>query len=163
MKHINSFIQNQLRDLSVFHVLTMVVALVENLLALGPRLELKSYSSLSVIEYKSLQIFLIDELKYIYLFAPGFSCGTRDPQLHHGGGVWLPKWGIEPRPPALGVQSLSHWATREMSSKCWIMRLSFWTKRLSPVPFLNFEEVLQEGTQFWLHVGNYFFNFLLLL
>ena len=53
----------------VFHVLKMVVALVEKLLALGPRFELKSYSSLSVnSEYKSLEKFLIDELKYIYLF-----------------------------------------------------------------------------------------------
>lgn len=37
----------------------MVVALVENLLDLGSRLELKSYPSLSVIEYKSLENFLL--------------------------------------------------------------------------------------------------------
>ena len=35
-----------------------------------------------------------------------FSCGLWD----------LVSWpGLEPRPPALGVQSLSHWTTREVT------------------------------------------------
>ena len=42
---------------------------------------------------------------FIYLAAPGLSCSTWD----------LVSWpGIEPRPFALGVQSLSHWTTREV-------------------------------------------------
>ena len=41
---------------------------------------------------------------FIYLASPGLSCGMRD----------LVPWpGMEPRPPALGAQSLSHCATRE--------------------------------------------------
>ena len=44
-------------------------------------------------------------LSFIYLAAPGLSCSTWD----------LVSWpGIEPRPSALGVQSLSHWTTREV-------------------------------------------------
>ena len=43
--------------------------------------------------------------KKIYLTVPGLSCGMWD----------LVPWpGIEPRPPALGVWSLSHWTTREV-------------------------------------------------
>ena len=37
----------------------------------------------------------------------GFTCGMWDP---------APWSGIEPRPPALGAQSLSHWTTREVPS-----------------------------------------------
>ena len=42
---------------------------------------------------------------FIYLAALGLS-----------GDMWDPvSWpGIEPRPPALGVQSLTHWSTREI-------------------------------------------------
>ena len=41
----------------------------------------------------------------IYLAALSLSCGRWD----------LGPWpGIEPRPPVLGVQSLSHWTTREV-------------------------------------------------
>ena len=32
-------------------------------------------------------------------------------------GIWFPEGGIEPRPLALTVQSLSHWATREMPER----------------------------------------------
>ena len=42
---------------------------------------------------------------FIYLAAPGLSCGTWDP---------VPRPGIEPRPPALGERSPSHWTTREV-------------------------------------------------
>ena len=35
-----------------------------------------------------------------------FSCGMCDP---------VPWWGIEPGPPALRAQSLSHWTIREVS------------------------------------------------
>ena len=42
---------------------------------------------------------------FIYLAEPSLSCGMRD--LVSGP-------GIEPGPPALGVQSLSHWATKEI-------------------------------------------------
>ena len=36
-------------------------------------------------------------------------------------GTWdlVPLSGIEPRPPALGSRSLSHWATREVLPFCW--------------------------------------------
>ena len=44
---------------------------------------------------------------FIYLAAPGLNCTMGD----------LVPWpGIEPRPPALGVQSLNHWTTREVSA-----------------------------------------------
>ena len=43
--------------------------------------------------------------KKIYLAALGLSCGMWD---------LVPWWGIEPRPPALEAQSLSHWTTREV-------------------------------------------------
>ena len=79
----------------------MVVALVENLLDLGTTVELKSYPSLSVIEYKFLENFLLQLMNlniFIYLFPPGLSCGTRDLQLHHGGGIWLPEGGLNPGP-----------------------------------------------------------------
>ena len=42
---------------------------------------------------------------FIYLTAPDLSCGMWD---------LAPCPGIEPRPPALGAQSLSHWTTREV-------------------------------------------------
>ena len=56
---------------------------------------------------------------FIYLAVPGLSCGMRD----------LVPWpGIKPGPPALGAQSLSHWATREVPRSylfiyfwlCWV-------------------------------------------
>ena len=50
--------------------------------------------------------------KIIYLAVPGLGCAmwTLSDGMQH-----LVPWpGIEPRPPALGAQSLSHWATREV-------------------------------------------------
>ena len=41
----------------------------------------------------------------IYLAAQGLCCSMWD---------LVPQPGIQPRPPALGVQSLSHWTTREV-------------------------------------------------
>ena len=47
---------------------------------------------------------------FIYLAASGLSCDTRD----------LVTWpGIKPGPPAVGVRSLSHWTTREVS--LWVL------------------------------------------
>ena len=89
----------------------MVVELVENLLDLGSRLELKSYPSLSVIEYKSLENFLLQLMNlniFIYLFALGLSCSTRDLQLHHGGGIWFPEVGLKPGP--------LHWEYRVLAT-----------------------------------------------
>ena len=42
---------------------------------------------------------------FIYLAAPGLRCG-----------MWglVPQPEIEPRPPALGVQSLSRWIAKEV-------------------------------------------------
>ena len=46
-------------------------------------------------------------LTFIYLAAPGLSCSMWD----------LVPWpGMEPKLPALGVQSLSHWTIREVPS-----------------------------------------------
>ena len=42
---------------------------------------------------------------FIHLAVPGFHCSMQD----------LVPWPVtEPRPPALGAQSLSHWTTREL-------------------------------------------------
>ena len=41
---------------------------------------------------------------FIYLAATGLSCGMW---------VLVPRPGIEPEPPALGAQSLSHWTPME--------------------------------------------------
>ena len=63
-------------------------------------------------------------VKGIYLAVLGLSCGTRNlccSIFSHGMwtlgcGMWdlVPRPEIEPRPPALGAQSLSHWTTREV-------------------------------------------------
>ena len=45
-------------------------------------------------------------LFFFYLAAPGLSCSTRD---------LVPRPGIEPPRPALGVWSLSPWTTREIA------------------------------------------------
>ena len=50
---------------------------------------------------------LIEERVFLvaYLAVPGLCCGMWDQ---------VPLPGIEPRPPALGVWSLSHWTPREI-------------------------------------------------
>ena len=54
-----------------------------------------------------LQWFLSRISLFTYLAVPGFSCGIWTLSC----GTWnRVQWpGIEPRPPALGVQSLNHW------------------------------------------------------
>ena len=62
----------------------------------------------------------------VYLVVPGLSYGMWDLQslLQHTGffscSMWnLVPWpGIEPWPPALGVQRLSHWTTMEVLRQC---------------------------------------------
>ena len=68
----------------------------------------------------------------IYLAAPGLSCGMQDLHCHvqdllvAACGISscsmqdLVLWpGLEPRPPALGAWSLSHWTTREVPVCLW--------------------------------------------
>ena len=53
-------------------------------------------------------LFILFWLRRIFVVACGLlSCGTWD---------LVPQSGIEPRPPALGVWSLTHWTTREVST-----------------------------------------------
>ena len=57
----------------------------------------------------------------LLLASPGLSYGTQDLHSHMralSGDVQdlAPRAGIEPRPPALGAWSLSHWTTREVPS-----------------------------------------------
>ena len=51
---------------------------------------------------------------FVYLAAPGLSCGMR--ALHRSCSLWnLVSWrGIEPKPLVLGAWSLSHWTTRDI-------------------------------------------------
>ena len=76
-------------------------------------------------------IFYIYFYLYIYLAALGLSCGMWDLFFFFCLGMrtlscimcdLIPRPGIESRPPALGVRSLSHWAIREFpatSFKLW--------------------------------------------
>ena len=64
----------------------------------APRCPLKCYELLSSWNGVLFYLFL---LIYLLLAKP---CGRWD----------LPLPGIEPRPPALGAQSLNHWTTREV-------------------------------------------------
>ena len=76
-------------------------------------------------------LLIVHFVLFIYLAAPGLSCGILDLQcsLQHAGpliltcelfncGMWdLGPWsGIRLGPPALGVWSLSHWTTRVVPS-----------------------------------------------
>ena len=73
-------------------------------------MELSSLTKLEK-EWKFIIIFLIIFYLFIWLHrvlfgAHGiFCCSMRD---------LVPRPGIEPGPPALGAQSLSHWTTREV-------------------------------------------------
>ena len=66
----------------------------------------------------------------IYLAVLGLSCSTRDLRsfLQHARSFRCSMWdlvpwsGMEPGPPVLGAQSLSHWTTREVS-----VVLEFWS------------------------------------
>ena len=48
-----------------------------------------------------------------FLAAPGLSCSMQDLQWWHVGSI-VPCPGIKLEPPALGVQTLSPWTTREL-------------------------------------------------
>ena len=51
---------------------------------------------------------------FFFLAAQGLCCSMWDP---------VPQTGIQPRPPALGAQSLSHWTTREVPET-----VAFWRR-----------------------------------
>ena len=75
------------------------------------------------------------------------ACGT------FSWGMWdLVLWpGIEPRPPALGAQSLSHWTAREVPSLCFrhLMHISFLKiNRLFFRPVLGLQRNWNEITEF---------------
>ena len=55
--------------------------------------------------FKSISCLYLKNNLFIYLMVPGLSCSMCD---------LVPWSGVEPRPPALGVQSLSHWTTRKV-------------------------------------------------
>ena len=57
------------------------------------------------MRYIYIYILILKSFIYFNLAALGLSCCMQD---------LAPCPGIEPRPPALGVQSLSHWTTREV-------------------------------------------------
>ena len=78
-----------------------------------------------------LRIFFLVKVFIVYLFilaGPGLSCGTWD---------LLPWPGMEPRPPALGAQSLIHWTSREvpwlsfyicLHLVSWLKAWGFWVR-----------------------------------
>ena len=67
--------------------------------------KLFSFNIFAYIDTTDSSSFLYIYFLFIYLAAPGLSCGMGD----------LVPWpGIEPGPPALGAGSLSHWTTREV-------------------------------------------------
>ena len=83
----------------------------------------KSTTSLVACPHRDRYLFWVQSclsffLKYlfIYLAAPGLSCGMQA------------LTGIKPRPPALGMQSLNHWTTRDAPV------LSFLISLPSPAP-----------------------------
>ena len=65
-------------------------------------------------KYDKIQMTLTSKKIIIYLTVWGLSCNMQD----FPWGMWdLVFWpGVEPRPPALGPQSLSHWTTRGVPS-----------------------------------------------
>ena len=71
---------------------------------------------------------------YIYLAVPGPSWGTRD--LHCGTKTLISWPGIEPGPPALGAQTLSHWTAREVPAQIFNM-ISFLLCKLPPILLMN--------------------------
>ena len=93
---------------------------------LSPELLATNHSSFyfSVVFIKLKKFFKI--LKITYLAVPGLSCGSWDLLI-------VPCPGIEPKPPALGAQSLSHWTAKEVAQhnvvKCvvqWHLVYSRW-------------------------------------
>ena len=91
---------------------------------------------------------LIFLFKKIYLAVPGLSCGTRI--LHYSMQDLVPWPGVEPGLPALTMQSLDHWITREIPMELtfffflffsWslLSRLQRQTKKLSLNIYLSYE------------------------
>ena len=91
------------------------------------------------IYYFFLKIFIY---LFIYLAVPGLSCGTRDLRCRlqdllvaacmQDLALWS---GIEPGPPALGVQSLNHWTTREVLAMSYFWSSLPWSPNWRP-PYL---------------------------
>ena len=99
-------------------------------------------------EFCQMSLFLKNFFNIYLLAAPGLSCGTWDlccgiqtSQLLHADFLvaacgllvaacirdLVPQPGIESRPPALGTQSLTHWATREVPPiESLLLLLFFW-------------------------------------
>ena len=72
-------------------------------------------------------------LLHIYLAALGFSCSTQDLWSSAAGAIFsccmwdLAPWtGIKLRPPALGVQGLSHWTSREVPRRNVSLEISWY-------------------------------------
>ena len=66
--------------------------------------------------------------KSLHLVAPGLGCDMRDSLVaaHNSScrvQALILQAGIELRPPALGVQSLSHWTTKEVPAPVTFPRL----------------------------------------
>ena len=76
-------------------------------------------------EHVGIPSILFKNLKaFVYLAAPGLSCGM----WNHSCSMWdlVPWSGIDPRPPALGVWSLSNRTTREVPPVSSYLRSSPW-------------------------------------
>ena len=86
--------------------------------------------SLSSSLHRSLTFISFKKYMYlfIYLAAPGLGCGMWTLSCSR----WnlIPWLGIEPRPPALGAWSLSHWTTRE------VLKLHFSRSHVTVLPNL---------------------------
>ena len=67
------------------------------------------------LNFDAIDIFLIIIIIIIILF---FGRVAR--------GILVPQPGIEPVPPAVEVQSLNHWTTREVPHYCFFFFFNFW-------------------------------------
>ena len=90
--------------------------IIKNFLSKGSEMLVETHELLlSILEFLKNGLGFLLLLIFMYLTAPGLSCGMWD---------LVPCPGIKPEFPALGVQSLSHWTTREVPqipfySACW--------------------------------------------
>ena len=77
----------------------------------------------------------------------GLSCGTQDllschvQTLHCGMWDLVPRPGIEPGTPALGVWSLSHWTTREVPAQALLKQETMVENVLLCAIVVSFHEV----------------------
>ena len=96
--------------------------------------------------------FFSSKLVFIYLAVPGLSCGRQ--------ALVLPPW-MEPRCPALGAQSLSHWTTREVplsiiSMSNGIISISLSTVNIALAPLLILDrELLEDMAHFVLNLYHF--------